>query len=111
MTFIPKRPWWKFWPKFCWKHWMFIRPNDICDGCFNAAKQRWKVKDPTPYLPPAPKCKNCGRALRGLKNSPEIPVHVDTGSGFCDAKNYFSIPPGSRTIQAPTTRFAEWSES
>lgn len=31
--FIPKRPWWKFWPIICWRHWVVVRKGYVCDGC------------------------------------------------------------------------------
>ena len=48
------------------------------------------------------KCKNCGRLLRGLRNAPEIPVHQDTESRFCDSKNATDV------LFDKPTRFAEW---
>jgi hypothetical protein len=107
MTLHPKKPWWKFWPVICWKHWMIVRRDDICHGCFRETKRRWVFGQPL-YLAPGRKCKNCGRDLRGLRNAPEIPIHMDTESRFCDVGYYATIPPIKVGM---TTRYAEWSES
>ena len=39
MAYVPKRPWWKFWPVICWKHWKRVKKNSICEVCSAQTKR------------------------------------------------------------------------
>ena len=43
MAFVPKRPWWKFWPVVCWKHRRVVPVDDVCVDCLadRPAKCGW----------------------------------------------------------------------
>lgn len=36
---VKPRPWWKFWPVVCWRHWRLVAKNDLCPKCSEEIRQ------------------------------------------------------------------------
>jgi len=49
------------------------------------------------------RCRRCGRRVRGLAESPEIPVHMGTGMRSCTARFEYDFSPAA--VRGP---LADW---